>query len=116
MTDWPTSLPQAFLRATGAATIADNRLRSSVDVGPAKVRRRSVVSTRPLVGQMLLSASQLTTLKTFYTTTVEEVGTFNFPNPDGGDDLTVRFGGEPIKAEYLTTGIIRVTLDFEVMP
>ena len=50
MTTWPASLPQ-YLDVRGASLgLPENRLRSDVDIGPAKLRPIVSLNVRPLAG------------------------------------------------------------------
>jgi|TARA_A100001391_G_scaffold205427_1_gene206148 hypothetical protein len=73
----------------------DNRLRSQVDVGVPKVRRRGSLQPYFISGRMTLDEDQRADLLTFVSaTTGGGVLPFNFPDPFAGDDLLVQFGNE----------------------
>lgn len=67
---WPTTLPVELLMKGYSQTSPDVLLRSSVDVGPAKVRRRCTAAVQVITGNLLLSESELGYLRTFYDTTL----------------------------------------------
>lgn len=63
---WPSVLPQ-YLNVAGYQEQAGNQmLRSSMEAGPQKVRRRFTASPRPLSAQLLLTPAQLTFFKYWY--------------------------------------------------
>lgn len=117
---WPATLPQCFITDTVTWQLGDGRLRTPMEAGPAKSRRRSSAVSDHLSGQMKLSAAQWADLKTFVRTTVQDSDTFTFPDPDGGGasgtDLLVRFGESEPGAARLGRGFWMVSLDLEVLP
>jgi hypothetical protein len=68
MTAWSTSLPQKLLIEGYGESVADVSIKSQMDVGPAKVRRRTSAAIRPVAGKMLMNSTQLSAFKTFYNT------------------------------------------------
>lgn len=63
---WPITLPQDLLIAGYGESPGDNQLRSNMDVGPAKVRRRSTAAPRKVKGGVILTREQLVTFREFY--------------------------------------------------
>ena len=66
MPSWPTSLPQQISQRGYRESLADNVIRTSVDAGPEKRRRRFTSAVRPLSGSMTMTSAQLDILTTFY--------------------------------------------------
>ena len=65
---YPPSLPPVMV--SGASlTLPQQSIRTQMDYGPAKVRKRTSSDTLPVAGQLTISASQRDTLLEFYTTT-----------------------------------------------
>lgn len=62
---WPSSLPQKLLMDDYAEQDQDLTISTSVDVGPAKVRRRATAAVRPIQGQIKLTVEQLRALIAF---------------------------------------------------
>ncbi len=91
MAVWPASLPQhAFLPVTEFRQTAV--LRTSMDSGPAKVRKRFTAAVRHLDFDMVLDGTQRATFDTFFATTIDEGATvFDFPDPVDGATIEVRF-------------------------
>ncbi len=95
MPTWPASLPQAFPIGT-SVNVQDVRVRSSVDAGLPKMRRRFSAAIRTYTlatDKFIMTDTQQTTFETFYTTTLEG-GTlpFDWPAPwVGAGTKTFRF-------------------------
>jgi hypothetical protein len=117
MTDWPSTLPQYLSKNDFADALPDNVIASTVDVGPAILRRRTTSNSAVLSGSMLMTAGQWDDLATFFTTTVKETLPFNFPDPDGSGTISVRFKqGAPPSRKKHTPLRFRVNLTFEKLP
>lgn len=117
MTDWPSSLPQGLAAQDFKYSLPDNTIRTQMDQGPDKIRRRTTSTPGTLDGSMVMSSAQWEDLVAFFQTTVAETGQFTFPNPydEGATDITVRFRSSP-EAVFFAPGKWRVSLSFEVMP
>ncbi|MBU1567721.1 MAG: hypothetical protein KJ630_19115 [Proteobacteria bacterium] len=70
MATWPATLPQVPLVNGYSEKPANNSIRSKMDVGPAKSRRRISAGVREHKASYLLTSAQLTTFETFYETTL----------------------------------------------
>lgn len=90
MTTWPETLPQKFLVRGYAEEPPNNVLRTPMDQGPAKARRRSTDAVWRYTGLMKLTGAQLSTWLTFYYDMIKEVGVFDFPHPRTGSTIEVR--------------------------
>lgn len=116
---WPEGLPQRFISDSFSTAMADNRLRSEVDVGPAKMRRRSSRAARPMSGSMLMTTSQLNdVLRPFVETDLGQgILPFMFPDPAGGDPILCRFAADGLPSwTHERPGFWRVSVKFEVLP
>lgn len=123
MPTWPATLPQS-----GQLGMSDRRksakVRSTVDVGPAIVRRRFTVATRELTIPMSMTNEQRIAFDTFYIDDLEEGSlSFLFPDPVSGSLVNVRFrtdDGPEFSAQVGgdTDDMKRwsLTLDLEIMP
>lgn len=114
MPSWPVSLPSLELDGY-AETAPDVVLRSQMDAGPAKVRRRFTAGVRPIAGQVTLTAAQTATLDAFYVTDLAGGATpFDWTHPRTGAACVMRFteppGYTPVEQFY------RATLRLEIMP
>lgn len=113
--DWPVTLPQAFKVGSYVPGIADNKLSTPMDQGPAKSRRRAVIPSRIDRGSIDVTATEWATLRAFYETTLKS-GTLQFTmfDPLGGADREVRFASPP---EASQNGLrFVVSLQIEVLP
>lgn len=64
---WPVGLPQDFLASASRETLPDVVLRTPMDAGPAKVRRRYTTNVRPVQGQLVpMTRAQVEIFKTFF--------------------------------------------------
>jgi hypothetical protein len=114
MPSWP-SLPAPLANGV-QESFADNLHRTPMDIGPAKVRRRTTANPRPLSFNMLLSKAQLSTLETFYNSTVSGGAlAFDMTHPRTGATVSCRFLQPPafssVNGLYFT-----VSVSLEVLP
>lgn len=111
-TVWPASLPQLPRPDDYEETLADNTVRSSVDVGPAKLRRRTTSNPDAFTLSYDMVSSQVADLITFYRDTlVGGTQSFDMTHPRTGLLDKWRFTGPPkIKAQG-EDWIVNVTLE-----
>jgi hypothetical protein len=115
MAAWSGTLPQNFQVPGYSETGAENTLRTRMDVGPSKVRKRTTSNVRTVTGLMWLTPAQYTELRTFYEVT-HEYGALTFTKDDEhGINRTWRFVKPPV---YTTLGPEnwQVRLELEEMP
>lgn len=115
---WPATLPQHFLQDGYSEGVADGRLVSQMEAGPAKVRRRSSAMPRPLTGRMLMDDDQLDDLRGFVDATL--IGgslPFTFPNPTdfGATGILVRFASALPRWSWRGPDAWDVSIDLEVL-
>ena len=67
---WPGTLPEELFVSGYGQAFPDITIKSNVDAGPAKVRRRFTAGVSPVTGTMIMTAAQLTTFDTFFNTTL----------------------------------------------
>lgn len=115
MATWPATLPQQFRQDGYTRAMPDNLLRSSMDVGPAKVRRRTTANVGPTSGQMLLTYAQKQILEDFYRDDLFD-GALPFDFPDW--DETVREFRFTRPPSFINTGGDQwmVSLNLERLP
>src|SRR5690554_3167365 len=95
MAEWPTELPPPALNTFREAP-PDNRLRSTMDKGPAKVRRRTTANTYPIGFNLNLTDAEWSALKVFFNeTTFGGTEVFDFTHPKTGEALQCRFMDVP---------------------
>jgi len=86
---WPTALPQRFLVDGYSLSQPDGRLRSPMDAGPPKVRRRSSAAVRNVSAQIIVTFDAHGRFDRFWAEdTSGGVLPFLVPNPQV-DDLIV---------------------------
>jgi len=113
---WPESLPQALLVEGYNQSFPDITIKSDMDAGPAKVRRRFTAGVEPVSGMMFLAEEQLEYLRTFYKDTLLG-GSLRFSwmrPPEHVDACEMRFTAPPtwtrVEGEY------KVSLALEILP
>ena len=117
---WPTSnnFPQSPQKGY-TETIGINVLRSPMDQGPAKQRRRSA---RPSILNVsfILTTTQINQLEVFIKDQVKGVFRFNFTHPRTYTTVEVRIvpqsEGELYTLSYLAPGFYQTNLSLEVLP
>lgn len=93
---WPVGLPSVIEEPSYGLEFGDSRLRSQMDVGPAKVRRRSTREIDNHTGVIRMTTAQYTTFRTFYKTDLNGgVTPFTIAHPISGETLTFRFVEKP---------------------
>jgi hypothetical protein len=111
---FPQSPQKGFTESVGI-----NVLRSPMDIGPSKMRRRG---SRPSVLNVsfILTSAQATSLETFVKTTLQGTRRFNFLHPRTNSNVEVRIvpqsEGEFYKLTYIAPGYWQTDLVFEVLP
>ncbi|TAL39632.1 MAG: hypothetical protein EPN97_02085 [Alphaproteobacteria bacterium] len=116
MPAWPLTLPASPLVDGFRETPPDTVLRSAMDQGPAKLRRRTTAGTGALSMTYLLTRVQVDTLMDFFNDTLAGGAlSFDFTHPVGGAALSCRFrqmpAYAPVNSEYF-----RAAIELEVMP
>lgn len=115
MTAWPSTLPQTPLRNGFSQSQQDNAIRSAMSYGPDKVRRRTTVAIKQVSVNLILSQSQVAELDTFYNTTLDVAGSFDWTDHVSGQSATYRFMQPPA---YAPTGkqLWATSLQLEIVP
>jgi len=115
---WPVSLPQAPQRGfteTGGVLV----LRTPMDSGPAKQRRRG---QKPQVLQLsyLMTTAQVSTFEGFVKNDLKGTARYNYLHPRLNTTVEVRIvpqsGGELYNITYQAPGYWMVALTLEVLP
>lgn len=116
MATWPSTLPQRATR-DGFQESADGVvLRSTVDVGPAKLRPRYTAEVKVFACALVLDSTQVATLETFYeTTTVFGTGPFDWVHPRTEAAASLRFRNRPTYSA-LGAGRFRASFALELLP
>jgi hypothetical protein len=116
---WPGTLPiDHFLRLRDK--MQSNRVRTAMDGGPAKQRRRFTSNVRFVQEAITLTNTQRVTFDTFYGTTLGDgVDEFNWIDPQGTGSVEFRFTADP---QFTSVGlrsdgpVWRTTLPLEILP
>ena len=115
---WPSGLPQC-VRTNYTETQGVLLLRTPMDAGPAKMRRRGQKPTMLNV-TFTMSNSELSTLENFAKNTVKGTARFGFPEPRSGNIIEVRFSpsgdGDLYSLAYLGPNLFTVSMTLEVLP
>jgi len=115
MPTFPDTLP-APLANSFQEQPANNIVRTQMDVGPAKVRRRTTANVRSISVAYVLSEAQLQTLETFFLTDAAGGAlSFDFTHPRTGATVTARFT-EPPQYASMNGLYYQVTVSLEVLP
>lgn len=111
---WPGTLPQVFEEGSYQEALTDNTIRTKMDVGPDKVRRRSTAVVEKIRGTMTLDQTQWGTLRTFYYTTLASSLPYTWIHPSTGAAINCRFVSPPSVSGR--SPYVSVNLDIEVIP
>lgn len=115
MSIWPATLPQAFEQNGYKESLPEMTIRTKMDTGPAKIRKRFTAAPYSMGGTMHVTKLQADDLDTFYlTTTNGGADAFTFIHPRKGTTLSCRFVGPPVYTSL--DHKFNVSLSFEVLP
>ena len=113
---WPAELPQQLFVNGYSQSFAETTIKSEMDAGPAKVRRRFTAGVEPVSGTMLLTETQLGYLRTFFVDTLLG-GSLRFSwtkPPAHTTACEMRFTAPPSWTKV--EGDYEVNLSLEVLP
>lgn len=112
---WPATMPQELLMSGYSESPPNVALRTSMDIGPAKLRRRSTSAVRPITGEQIITTSQLADFKLFYNTDLLG-GTLRFSWTDPVTEVAaeMRFSEPPSWAPE--EGFYRLRMSLEILP
>lgn len=115
MTVFPATLP-APLVSGFSETLPDNTIRTAMDMGPAKLRRRTTANVGKMGVSYLLTSAQLDILIAFYQTdTGGGILPFTFTHPRTAASLSCRF--TQVVSSTTSDGInYAVTIQLEILP
>lgn len=112
---WPETLPQALLMDSYEESAPDVLIKSNVETGPAKVRRRVTAAIRPIKGHQIMNDEQLGIFKVFFNSTLYGGAMrFTWTDPTGDDPVEMRFVDAPSWASQ--DGYYRVEMNLEILP
>ncbi len=111
---WPDNVPGCFILGSHNETDSDNLIRSQMDTGPAKVRRRTSAMPRQLSGTLRLTGQELKALRAFIKTALMD-GALNFiMNAQAGDGRIVAKFATPISIQRNTGNTYMVSIALDV--
>ena len=110
MAQWPAEL---VITREGYMETPPNRIiRSDMDVGPAKIRRRSSSAVRPVTLKLFLTDDQLDVLDQFYED--NDALAFDFVIPRNGETVRARFtDAPPYEVNELNWNVV---VQLEILP
>lgn len=111
---WPVSLQQLLNEDSFNVEIGETVIRSEMDVGPEKVRRRS---TRPIdtyTCSIDIYQTDVNTFKQFFNTTLNGgVNSFYFNDPLTGTTEVFKFSKSPTFSPLGTAGWYRISMSWK---
>lgn len=110
MVEWPAKFK--VLRDSFKEELGDRTISSSMDIGPAKKRRRTILVSTYLTFSVVVTNEDYKEFKNFYYE--NDVGIIDFVRPDTGDVVQCRFNSAPTSVFNETLWNINVTL--EILP
>ena len=100
MPTWPTTLPAPAI-STLQESPPNNTIRTAMDKGPEKIRRRTTANIRPISFNMVLTAAEIQILDDFYDgDTFSGSESFDYTHPRTGVACTARFVSPPQYSEH----------------
>jgi hypothetical protein len=94
--EWPTTLPQTPMMRGFGETPGDNVIRTSMDVGPPKLRRRSTAVPRNFTLVIRCTTAQIDILDDFFTGDCRDGSLpFDWKHPRTGGAATYVWGAPP---------------------
>jgi len=89
---WPEELPSGLLEAGFTKQPQNNVIRTKMDAGPQKARRRYTARTVKYMGKQIFDAVELAVFEQFFQTVLADgVLRFNFTDPQKLDVAEFRF-------------------------
>ena len=110
MVSWPEKF--TILRDNFKDVFAERVIRSNMDVGPAKLRRRTILGVSGVQFSMMLQPDVYEEFRTFYYD--NDAGLFDFKRPDNGKVVQARFSSSPSASMNETMWLVSVQL--EILP
>lgn len=114
---WPSTLPSPLI-GSGEWTPWDNTIRTQMDAGAPKVRRRYTANGADVTFEIRVTREQVSTLETFVATTLKDVLPFDWkdwrlPNTPAA---TYRFKKRPKYSPTERADVWTATLELEKLP
>lgn len=117
MSAWPGSLPQSNQLRGFQEVPPKTALRTSMDVGPAKMRQRFTANVRDIKLIFILTKAQVEILDDFFTSTLSGGALiFTWVHPRTNAAINVRFKGPPTYTILSGDDVWQATMEWEIMP
>ena len=123
MAVYPASLPQYPSLRGFIDERQPGSIRSNMDTGAPKTRKRFTAVVRKLTWPTLLNGTERVTFDTFFITTINEgASSFTIPDPVDDETITVKFINPPswsiigAKSELAADRLWRASFNLEVLP
>lgn len=118
---WPGSLPQYAETDGLSEKDAPNAVRTAMETGPAKLRRRYTAVFTPIKATLIVDATQRATLKDFFRNTCKGGSqSFDWLHPMTREAATFRWVSPPeftpLSGGGAGLALLRASLDLEIMP
>lgn len=110
MSVWPEKF--RVLKDNFKEELGDRTISSSMDVGPAKKRRRTMLISTHLTFSIIVDNDDYPEFKKFYFD--NDVGVIDFKRPDSGEIVKCRFASVP--AASFDEAIWVIAIKLEVLP
>jgi hypothetical protein len=109
---WPAELPATLLLEGLSAKQESNVIRTQMDAGPKKTRRRYTANVKTFTGKLLLTPSQREKLEQFYHAALADgVLRFNFTSPLTLETQEFRFTDD--YTETAADGLFEISASLE---
>jgi len=116
MATWPATLPQVLQVSGFEETLGAFTIRTQMDAGPAKQRRRFTAAPRPVTGSITVDADGWDDFVEFYETTLEGGSlSFDWVKPGTATPATFRFTAPPSRTAF-GGDIYIVSMQLEILP
>lgn len=119
MADWPSTLPQqAYTDEGPTAQGQSNVIRTPMNTGPAKIRRRFTAIAEDVTLQLEISEAELAVLEDFIKNILGETLPFNWKNPYKDAPAVFRFkeGWASVKKKWYADDLWTVSMELEMLP
>lgn len=114
---WPLSLPQRPLAQGFNEQVPNTLIRTQMEAGPPKVRRRFTAGIRTMDMQLRITPAQVDALDVFYDSTLQGGALpFDWVHPRTGVAATYRFVEPPSYATMARGRLWTATLKLEILP
>lgn len=113
---WHIDLPQELFVDGYSESLPDVTIKSDMDSGPAKVRRRFTAGVTPISGTIMVTAAQLATFITFFNSTLLG-GSLRFSwtePPAHSVACEMRFTAVPTWTKI--EDVYKISMSLEIMP